>query len=259
MPRSSLCLRASNSLTLPELLGYKFVAGEIRVGASGFSYKEWLGGFYPAKLAGAKMLEFYSTRLATVEINYTFRAMPRRSMLAGWVEKTPQNFRFALKAPQRITHFARLRGSRETLDYFIETASALGEKLGPVLFQLPPDLARDDALLDDFIAQLGSRVRAAFEFRHRSWFDETVLALLRRHQVALCVAESGKLSSPVAITAPFAYLRLRQEDYDDDALAAWAERIRRLTSGGQEAYIYFKHEAAAPELAAKLQTLLATE
>ncbi|MGH7879303.1 MAG: DUF72 domain-containing protein, partial [Candidatus Binataceae bacterium] len=126
------------------------------------------------------MLEFYATRLATVEINYTFRAMPRRAMLAGWAEKTPPNFRFALKAPQRITHFARLRDTRETLDYFIEAAGALGAKLGPVLFQLPPDLPRDDALLDDFIAQVGGRVRAAFEFRHRSWFDDAVLELLRR-------------------------------------------------------------------------------
>ncbi|HLW72228.1 MAG TPA: DUF72 domain-containing protein [Candidatus Binataceae bacterium] len=234
------------------------MASEIRAGASGFSYKEWLGGFYPAKLAGAKMLEFYSARLATVEINYTFRAMPRRAMLTGWAEKTPPNFRFALKAPQRITHFARLRGSRETLDYFIEVAGALGEKLGPVLFQLPPDLSRDDALLDDFIAQVGGRVRAAFEFRHPSWFDEEVLALLRRRQVALCVAESDKLSSPVASTAPYAYLRLRKESYDDAAMAAWAEKIRGLTVGAREAYIYFKHEAAAPELAAKMQLLLAT-
>jgi uncharacterized protein YecE (DUF72 family) len=127
-----------------------------------------------------------------------------------------------------------------------------------VLFQLPPDLIRDDALLDDFIMQVGGRVRAAFEFRHRSWFDETVLDLLRRHQVALCVAESDKLSSPVAATAAYVYLRLRKESYDDGTLAGWADKIRGLTEGGQEAYIYFKHEAAAPELAAKMQTLLAT-
>jgi uncharacterized protein YecE (DUF72 family) len=230
----------------------------IRAGASGFSYREWLGGFYPAKLPGAKMLEYYSARLSTVEINYTFRAMPRRSMLEGWAAKTPAHFRFALKAPQRITHFARLRGARESLDYFIETAGALGPKLGPVLFQLPPDLARDDALLRDFIAQLGGRVRAAFEFRHRSWFDDAVLELLRQGGTALCVAESDKLSSPVESTAPYVYLRLRKADYDDAALNAWAEKIRGLTDGGSEAYIYFKHEAAAPELAAKLLRLLAT-
>src|ERR1700758_379257 len=126
------------------------MAPQVRIGASGFSYKEWLGRFYPPKLPGTKMLTYYAERLPTVEINYTFRAMPRRSMLEGWAAKTPANFRFALKAPQRITHFARLRGIQENLDYFIETASALGEKLGPILFQLPPDLVRDDALLTDF-------------------------------------------------------------------------------------------------------------
>src|SRR5215471_17804898 len=116
----------------------------IRIGASGFSYKEWLGRFYPPKLAGAKMLAYYAERLPTVEINYTFRAMPRRAMLEGWAAKTPPAFRFALKAPQRITHFARLRAATESLDYFIETAGALEQRLGPVLFQLPPDLGRDD-------------------------------------------------------------------------------------------------------------------
>jgi uncharacterized protein YecE (DUF72 family) len=234
------------------------MAGEIRAGASGFSYREWLGNFYPAKLPGAKMLEYYSARLATVEINYTFRAMPRRSMLEGWAAKTPEHFRFALKAPQRVTHFARLRGAGESLDYFIGAAGALGAKLGPVLFQLPPDLERDDALLAAFIDQLGGRVRAAFEFRHRSWFADAILDLLRQRGVALCVAESDKLSSPVARTAPYVYLRLRKAEYDDAALKAWAEQIRRLTAGGFEAYIYFKHEAAAPELADKLQTLLVT-
>jgi len=233
------------------------VAAQIRVGASGFSYKEWLGGFYPAKLPAAKMLPFYAERLSTVEINYTFRAMPKRSMLEGWSAKTPPDFRFALKAPQRITHFARLRGVSESLDYFIETAGALGGRLGPVLFQLPPDLARDDALLGDFVAQINGRVRAAFEFRHRSWFADAVLDLLRRADAALCVAESNKMESPVVRTAPHVYLRLRLEHYDDAALAAWAERIRTLAHDAQEVYVYFKHEAAAPDLAARLQRLLA--
>ena len=233
------------------------MAAQIRVGASGFSYKEWLGGFYPAKLPGAKMLPFYAARLATVEINYTFRAMPKASMLEGWAAKTPPDFRFALKAPQRITHFARLRGTGESLDYFVAAAGTLGARLGPVLFQLPPDFARDDALLAEFLARLDGRVRAAFEFRHQSWFADPVFALLRRADVARCVAESDKMASPVVRTAPHVYLRLRREDYDDPALAAWAARINILAQDAREVYVYFKHAAAAPDLAARLERLLA--
>jgi uncharacterized protein YecE (DUF72 family) len=228
----------------------------IRIGASGFSYKEWLGRFYPPKLPGAKMLAYYAERLPTVEINYTFRAMPRRAMLEGWAAKTPAHFRFALKAPQRITHFARLRGTGETLDYFIATAQALGERLGPMLFQLPPDLARDDALLADFIAQIDRRVQPAFEFRNRSWFAAPVLQTLRSGGAALCIAETEKLASPLEATAPHVYLRLRKENYDEAALAEWAQRIRALAAAANEIFIYFKHEAAAPELATRLQTLI---
>jgi uncharacterized protein YecE (DUF72 family) len=228
----------------------------IRIGASGFSYKEWLGRFYPPKLAGPKMLAYYAERLPTVEINYTFRAMPKRAMLEGWAAKTPPHFRFALKAPQRITHFARLRSTGETLDHFIETAQALGERLGPVLFQLPPDLARDDALLSDFIAQLGRRVRAAFEFRHPSWFAAPVLQVMRSQGAALCVAETEKLASPVEATASHVYLRLRKENYDEPSLNEWARQIRALAAAANEIFIYFKHEVAAPELATRLKTLI---
>jgi uncharacterized protein YecE (DUF72 family) len=230
----------------------------IRIGASGFSYKEWLGRFYPEKLPGSKMLAYYAERLPTVEINYTFRAMPKRTMLEGWTAKTPAHFRFALKAPQRITHFARLRSVGETLDYFIETAHALGERLGPVLFQLPPDLVRDDTLLADFIGQIDGRVQAAFEFRHASWFTAPVLEALRTGGVSLCIAETEKLASPVERTAPYVYLRLRKEAYDEAALAQWAEHIRVLAADTREVFIYFKHEVAAPELAARLQALLAS-
>ena len=233
------------------------MAADIRIGASGFSYKEWVGGFYPPKTPGAKMLAFYAERLPTVEINYTFRAMPRRSMLEGWTAKTPPNFRFALKASQRITHFARLRGVKESLDYFISTAQALGERLGPVLFQLPPDFARDDALLRDFLLELAGRVHAAFEFRHRSWFDDTVLEILRAANASLCIAETDQMAAPIARTASHIYLRLRREDYDDEALAQWADRIRRLAAESAEIYVYFKHEAAAPDLAARLTRLVA--
>ncbi len=231
---------------------------EIRIGASGFSYKEWLGHFYPAKLSGAKMLAYYAERLPAVEINYTFRRMPKASTFEGWTQKTPPNFRFALKASQRITHFDRLRGTQSALDYFIEVAGALRDRLGPVLFQLPPDLPRDDELLTDFLDEIGGRVRATFEFRNRSWFNDRVLEILRTKRAALCIAESEKLASPVECTAPFAYLRLRNETYDDAGLELWASRIRGLAEQAQEIYVFFKHESAAPDLANRLAAMLKT-
>jgi len=233
------------------------MAAAIRIGASGFSYKEWLGQFYPPKLAGARMLEYYAQRLPAVEINYTFRALPKPSMLQGWVGKTPPGFRFALKAPQRITHFAKLRNIADTLDYFIETVGTLSERLGPILFQLPPDMSCDSLLLEDFLKQLAGRVKPAFEFRHRSWFSDQVIALLRAHGAALCIAESEKLATPVVATAAHAYLRLRMENYDDDALARWAGHLRDLAVDTEAIYVFFKHEAAAPELAMRLARMVA--
>lgn len=229
---------------------------KIRIGASGFSYKEWLGHFYPEKLAGSKMLSYYAERLPTVEINYTFRRMPKAPMFEGWAKKTPPDFRFALKASQRITHFQRLRGIKEPLNYFIGIAGALGDRLGPVLFQLPPDLPRDDALLTDFLGEVRGRVRAAFEFRNRSWFDDRVFEILRTNQAALCIAESEKFSSPIESTASHSYLRLRNETYDDAALEIWATRIRALAKSADEIYVFFKHESAAPELAARLTAMV---
>ncbi|HZO80261.1 MAG TPA: DUF72 domain-containing protein [Candidatus Binataceae bacterium] len=232
------------------------MAARVRIGASGFSYKEWLGGFYPAKLPGARMLAFYAERLPTVEINYTFRAMPRRAMLERWAEQTPADFRFALKAPQRITHIARLRDAADSLGYFADTVTALGERLGPTLFQLPPDLKRDDGLLRDFLAVVGGRLRPAFEFRNRSWFADSVLEVLADAGAALCIAESDRLKSPIECTAPFVYARLRMESYDDAALKQWAERLGRMRAEVDEIYVYFKHEAAAPALAARLTGML---
>jgi uncharacterized protein YecE (DUF72 family) len=232
------------------------IAMKIRIGASGFSYKEWLGHFYPAKLAGAKMLAYYAERLPAVEINYTFRRMPKAPMFEGWAKKTPPDFRFALKASQRITHFQRLRGIKEPLNYFIGIAGALGDRLGPVLFQLPPDLARDDALLVDFIGEIQGRVRAVFEFRHRSWFDDQVLEILRAHKAALCIAESEKFSSPIEATAAHCYLRLRNETYDDAGLEVWATRIREMAKSVDEIYVFFKHESAAPALASRLTAMV---
>src|SRR5579863_9382149 len=232
------------------------IAMKIRIGASGFSYKEWLGHFYPAKLAGAKMLAYYAERLPTVEINYTFRRMPKASVFEGWVGKTPADFRFALKAPQRITHIARLRDTKESLDYFVRIAGALADRLGPVLFQLPPDLPCDDALLGDFLSELDGRVRGAFEFRNRSWFNDRVFEILRNNKAALCIAESEKLASPIESTAPHVYLRLRKETYDDAELEVWAARIRALARDADEIYIFFKHESAAPDLASRLTAMV---
>jgi uncharacterized protein YecE (DUF72 family) len=229
---------------------------KIRIGASGFSYKEWLGHFYPAKLAGAKMLAYYAERLPTVEINYTFRRMPKASVFEGWVGKTPADFRFALKAPQRITHFARLRGTKDSLDYFVGIAGALADRLGPVLFQLPPDLARDDALLSDFLSEVCGRIQPAFEFRNRSWFNDRVFEILRINGAALCIAESEKIASPIECTASHAYLRLRKETYDDASLEAWAARISTLGGDAQEIYVFFKHESAAPDLASRLSKMV---
>ena len=203
---------------------------DILIGTSGFSYKEWLGGFYPEKLPGAKMLEYYAERMPTVEINYTFRAMPKSAMLEGWAARTPANFRFALKAPQRITHFAKLRDVKETTDTFIERASVMGERLAPALFQLPPDLKIDLPLLKDFLAILKGRIRAAFEFRNKSWFDDSVITALADNGVALCIAETEKLASPLERTAPYVYVRLRKETYDDAGLDEWVKNLDRLSS-----------------------------
>ena len=249
------------SLVRPSVGGYgcgagKGMTGDIRIGTSGFSYKEWVGGFYPAKLPGAKMLAYYAQRLPTVEINYTFRAMPKAAMLERWAAQVPAHFRFALKAPQRITHFARLKGAGESLDYFINVSDNVGATMGPALFQLPPDLKRDIALLSDFIAQIAGRIRAAFEFRNSSWFDDSVLETLRQGGAALCIAESEKLSTPVERTAPWVYVRLRKEGYDEPALREWAERLQGFADGGAETYAYFKHEDAAPQLAERMRSVL---
>jgi uncharacterized protein YecE (DUF72 family) len=231
--------------------------GQIRIGTSGFSYKEWLGGFYPDKLPGAKMLAYYAERMPTVEINYTFRAMPKREMLEKWAAQTPENFRFALKAPQRITHFARLRGADEVVEHFIDTASALGQRLGPVLFQLPPGFRRDIPLLRTFIRLIAGRMRAAFEFRDPSWFEgDELAATLRESGISLCIAESERITAPILRTAPYVYLRLRNEAYDDAALAAWAERIAEFAQEGAEVFVYFKHEDSAPALALRLRELI---
>jgi len=215
----------------------------IYAGTSGWAYPSWKPDFYPAKLASAKFLNHYATRLNAVEVNYTFRRFPTEKLLRGWIEATPAGFQFAIKAHQKITHVARLRDVADFASNFVRSLQLLDaeKKLGPVLFQLPPFLKCDVSLLKDFLPVLPRSLRAAFEFRHESWFTEEVYAALRSANAALCNAESEKLETPDVQTAEFAYLRLRKEEYSAKERKALEERIARLGGNG-DVYIYFKHE-----------------
>lgn len=216
----------------------------IWVGTSGYNYPEWRGSFYPEKFPTSKMLPFYAQRLTTVEINYTFYRSPKPSILAGWSRQTPPHFRFTLKAPKRITHDAKLRDCAESLKYFLETAATLGPKLALLLFQLPPFFRKDLAVLDAFLAGFPAGTRAAFEFRHASWLSAEVFERLRQRNLALCIADSEKTTTPVEITADYGYFRLRDEGYTPDDIAQWARTIREKTSACADVYVYFKHEEA---------------
>jgi uncharacterized protein YecE (DUF72 family) len=229
------------------------------VGTSGYKYPEWRGSFYPEKFPTAKMLPYYAERFQTVEINYTFYRTPNERILAGWSAETPVSFKLTLKAPKRITHDARLRDCADKVEYFLKTAATLGPKLGALLFQLPPFLRKDIALLDTFLEAFPPDVCAAFEFRHKSWWDDEVLQRLRAKNLALCVADSEKLSAPVEITASYAYFRLRDEGYTPDDLARWARIIHEKTAACSDVYVYFKHEEAGkgPQFARLLLDALA--
>jgi uncharacterized protein YecE (DUF72 family) len=215
----------------------------IYAGTSGWAYPSWKPDFYPAKLASAKFLNHYATRLNTVEVNYTFRRFPTEKLLRGWIEATPAGFQFGIKAHQKITHVARLRNVSDFTSDFARSLQPLDaeRKLGPVLFQLPPFLKCDVSLLKDFLATLPSSLRIAFEFRHASWFSEEVYSVLRAANVALCNAESETLETPDVQTADFAYLRLRKEEYSAKERKELEQRIARL-SGNGDVYVYFKHE-----------------
>lgn len=216
----------------------------IWIGTSGYNYPEWRGSFYPETLAAAKMLPYYAERLSTVEINYTFYRTPTEKTLEGWNRATPERFRITLKAPKRITHDARLRDCADRVRPFLDTALVLGPKLGALLFQLPPNLRKDLPLLDAFLEGFPPRVCAAFEFRHASWLDDEVYGRLRARNLALCVADSDRLATPVEITADYGYFRLRDDGYTPDDLARWADVIRDRTSGCRDVFVYFKHEEA---------------
>jgi uncharacterized protein YecE (DUF72 family) len=210
-------------------------------------------------MAAAKMLPYYAERFTTVEINYTFYRVPNSKILAGWHAETPAGFRLTLKAPKRITHIAKLRDCGELLAYFLKTAATLGPKLGAILFQLPPYLRRDLTLLDEFLGQLPENTCAAFEFRHASWMDAEVFARLRAKNLALCVADSEKFSTPVELTADYGYFRLRDEGYGAEDLGRWAQLIRDRAAACRDVFVYFKHEEAGkgPEFARALLKALA--
>ncbi|MBI3402519.1 MAG: DUF72 domain-containing protein [Acidobacteria bacterium] len=223
----------------------------IWIGTSGYNYPEWKGAFYPADLAAAKMLPYYAARFPTVEINYTFYRMPTEKLVGGWAAQTPSPYRLTLKAPRRITHDSRLKDCGPLVGGFCQVAATLGDKLGALLFQLPPNLKKDAVLFDAFLADLPPKVCAAFEFRHASWFDDDIFARLSARNLALCVSDSEKLSAPVKMTADYAYFRLRDEGYTADDIARWGDTIARGTASCRDVFVYFKHEESGkgPEFA----------
>ena len=230
---------------------------QLYIGTSGWAYTTWKPDFYPAKLASAKFLGHYSTRLNTVEVNYTFRHFPTEKLLRGWMAATPPDFKFAVKANQKITHIKRLKDVADFTAEFVAALQPLDaeKKLGPVLFQLPPYLKCDVALLKDFMATLPRSLRSAFEFRHASWFTEEVYEAMRGENVALCQAESEKLETPDVQTADFVYLRLRKEDYSEKTRKALTATVTEHANKG-DVFVYFKHEDT-PEGALHAEVLLA--
>ncbi len=230
--------------------------GKIFAGTSGWAYATWKPDFYPAKLASAKFLGYYATRLNSVELNYTFRRWVTKKLLAGWIAATPAEFKFAVKANQSITHVKRLRDVAKATTDFVASLDPLAaaEKLGPVLFQLPPYLKCDLALLDEFLAELPRHTRVAMEFRHESWFADDVYDRLGRANVALCEAESDKLKTPEIATANFRYFRLRMAEYSAAQRKAISKRVTDSARNG-DVFVYFKHEDT-PEGALYAESLL---
>jgi uncharacterized protein YecE (DUF72 family) len=232
---------------------------DVRVGTSGFSYPKWRGSFYPNKLPEAKMLGHYAQKLSAVEINNSFYRMPSVEVIGRWAAETPPDFRFAIKSPRRITHEKKLADTSAAVTQLDAGVQALGDKLGPILFQLPPFLKKDLGRLDDFLTSLPRRLRPALEFRHASWFSDDVYACLRARGAALCIAESEDLATPLVATADWGYLRLRRQDYDQAALAGWADRVS--PQPWRDTFVFFKHEdeGKGPALAATFRRMLAGE
>ena len=225
----------------------------ILAGASGYSFKEWRGTFYPDKMKPEEMLPFYSARLPTVEINNTFYRFPRQNVLEEWMRITPEAFKFSIKAPRRITHIGRLKPESvtEAIGWLYDNMGPLGDKRGPVLFQCPPTMKKDVARLEGFLALLPPDHRGAFEFRNDSWFSDDVYEALRKAGASLCFSErEDNAPPPLVETAPWGYVRLRLEEYSDADLAQWAKRL--ASTGWKHVYAYFMHEPTAPAYAQAL-------
>jgi uncharacterized protein YecE (DUF72 family) len=217
---------------------------QLFAGTSGFSYPAWKPDFYPKDVPAKKFLEYYATRLNSVEVNYTFRQLASAKTLEAWLLATPADFAFACKAHMRLTHIMKMKDAGTFTELFLKTLEPLraARRLGPVLYQFPPTFKYDLARLEDYLPLLPADIRFAFEFRHASWLTDAVYERLAKHNVALCLAESDKLEIPKVFTANFVYSRLRKADYDEAARAAIAAQVRDLLAGGRDAYIYFKHE-----------------
>ena len=211
-------------------------------GTSGFSYKEWRPVFYPEGLPDKQFLQYYSTKLNSVEIDYTFYRMPSPKTIEAWKAATPENFKFTLKASQQITHRQRLKVPSDALDYFLGVVPGLENRLGMVLFQLPPFFKVDIQKLELFLSVLPRGIPAAFEFRHDSWFVDDVYALLRKHHVALCIHDADDHTTPMELTAGFTYIRLRRSEYSEERRREWQERIRSWARDGIDVFAYIKHE-----------------
>ena len=232
---------------------------KLYVGTSGYGYREWKGTFYPEGISAREMLPFYARHFNAVEINNTFYRMPNRALLGGWADQVPDGFVFTLKAPQVITHIKRLKNAEQETEHLITTAGVLGKKLGPLLFQLPPTLARDIGRLEAFLSLL-SATMAAFEFRHPSWFTTEVFDLLRERRGALCASDREPAPPPdVVSTAPWGYLRLRRSGYSGADLASWHRKV--AGQGWEAAYVFFKHEekAEGPAMAKRFLDLAGSD
>jgi uncharacterized protein YecE (DUF72 family) len=229
----------------------------LHVGTSGYNFPEWKGTFYPVKLPAAKMLPYYAEHFSAVEINYTFYRMPNAKTVSGWSQAVPAGFTFVLKASQRITHIGRLRDVDDPLRYFTETVRPLGDKLGPILFQLPPNFKKDLARLKDVLTLFPADLRCAWEFRHDSWFADDVYDALRTGNAALCVADTDAGHTPLVATADFGYFRLRDEGYAKPQLEQWAESVNTLGKEWKDAFVFFKHEESGegPKLAEEFRAL----
>jgi uncharacterized protein YecE (DUF72 family) len=227
------------------------------VGTSGYSYIAWKGNFYPRTISSKEMLRFYASQFSSVENNGTFRKLPPLAAAQAWTNDVPKTFRFALKAPQSITHYRRLNNVDEPTEDLLNFAKVLKKNGGPILFQLPPNFKKDLARLDNFLTLIDCRAPAAFEFRHASWFDDETFACLRRHRSALCIADAAELPQvDFIVTANWSYLRLRRERYTAKQLRAWIDKLANAKL--REAYVFFKHEdtGTGPRLARRFLNLI---